>query len=169
MNHDTPHILVGVVPEHLAAVVTAAATFAERFGAELICASVDGSSYTAGKRPDGSIMSMPIDPDSYFDGAQVFDPGLRTEIAKILDPRRVKWSVRALAGGAAQELARLANELDAEMIVVGTREAGIRDSLREFLNGSVAVQLAHRQHRPLVVIPLNPITGNSALPWQQDE
>lgn len=168
MNHHNPRILVGVVPKHLAAVVTAAAMFAEQFGADLICASVDGSSHTVEEHPDGSVGSIPINADLPFYQVQVFDPELRAELAKILDPRCLRWSVRALAGGPSQELARLADELDATMIVVGTRETGFRGSLHQFFNGSVAANLAHRQHRPLVVIPVNPITDNNALPWQED-
>jgi nucleotide-binding universal stress UspA family protein len=51
------------------------------------------------------------------------------------------------------------------MIVVGTREPGFRGTVHEFINGSVAAQLAHRQHRPVVVIPLNPVTDDDELPW----
>ena len=57
-------------------------------------------------------------------------------------------------------------ELDARYIVVGTREAGLRGSVREFFNGSVAVHLAHRQHRPVIVVPLAPIEGGEKLPWE---
>lgn len=42
------------------------------------------------------------------------------------------------------------------MLVIGTRE-GARGALREAVHGSVAAQLAHRQHRPVVVVPLDPV------------
>lgn len=159
-------IIVGVVPGQPAAVVETAARFAQHFDAELVCASVDLSSYPVQTRPDGTVYAMPIDSDLVDEKAEEFDSGLRDEIAAALDPLGVRWSTRALAGGAAQELSRLAERLDAAMIVVGTRERGIRGSLHEFFNGSVAVQLAHRQHRPVVVVPLSPVTDESELPWR---
>jgi nucleotide-binding universal stress UspA family protein len=70
-----------------------------------------------------------------------------------------------LVGNPAQALGDLADTLNASMIVVGTREATLRASLQEFINGSVAAQLAHRQHRPVVVIPLAPVPSDQPLPW----
>lgn len=159
-------IVVGVVPGQPSTVVATAAAFAERFDADLVCASVDASRYTVVREPDGEIVAMPIDSDLADEAREEFDPGLRAAVAEVLDRRPVRWSVRALAGGPAQELAGLAEELDAAMIVVGTREPGLRGSLREFFSGSVAVQLAHRQHRPVVVVPLSPVGADGELPWQ---
>ena len=74
---------------------------------------------------------------------------------------------RELAGGIGHAMARLAEVLDAEMIVVGSRRGGgMRTSMHEFFGGSVAVHLAHRQPRPLVVIPLSP-KPQGRLPWDQ--
>lgn len=162
--HSHP-IVVGVVPEQPAAVLSSAAKFAEHFDAEIVCASVDLSRYTVDRRPDGTVYAMPVNSDLADGIVEEFDPELRDAIAGTLDPLGVRWSTRALAGGPAQELASLAADLDAAMIVVGTRERGVKGSLHEFFNGSVAVQLAHRQHRPVVVIPLNPVTDDDELPW----
>lgn len=162
-----PTIVVGVERGQPATVLTAAALFARRFEAELVCASVDPSHYAVGQEADGTVIAMPLDSDLVDDGTETFDPELRRTIAEVLDALPVRWSVRALAGGPGQELARLAEELDAAMIVVGTRERGIRGTLREFFNGSVAVQLAHRQHRPVVVVPLNPADSDEELPWRE--
>ncbi|MFT4231970.1 MAG: universal stress protein, partial [Leucobacter sp.] len=142
---DTPVIIVGVTPGQPTAVVSEAARFADRFGAELVCASVDAGSYEADRLADGSVVAMPIDSDLAEARVEQFDPRLRAEIAAVLDPLPIRWSTRALAGGAAQQLSRLADELGAEMIVVGTCERGVRGPLHEFFNGSVAVQLAHHQ------------------------
>ena len=38
--------------------------------------------------------------------------------------------------------------------MVGTRRRGFGESVREFLTGSVAARLAHRQSRPILVVPL---------------
>lgn len=149
--------------------IAVAATFAERFHADLVCASVDVGRYAIDTRPDGSVVSLSTDPDLADERVEVFDPKLRSSIAAALKDRGVSWSVRALAGGEAQELARLAEELDAELIVVGTRNAGVKGSLREFFNGSVAAQLAHRQHRPVVVVPLSPVGLDGEVPWNDHE
>lgn len=167
MNRHQSHIVVGVVPDQPDDVIAAAATFAEHFSADLVCAFVDTGRYTVDTRPDGTVVSLSNDPDLADEAVEVFDPGLRSTLAAVLEDRGVSWSVRALAGGAAQELARLADELDAAMIVVGTREPGIRGSLHEFFNGSVAAQLAHRQRHPVVVVPLNPVGIDGELPWNE--
>ena len=52
------------------------------------------------------------------------------------------------------------------MIVVGSRRGGIRATMHDFLGGSVAADLAHRQHRPVVVIPLSPVPAGDRLPWE---
>ncbi|MBD2764432.1 universal stress protein [Kocuria sp. cx-455] len=169
MKQGNAFVVVGVAPRGLAGVLTTAAGFAEHFGAELVCVSVDASRYTVRHEPDGRVVSMPIDSDLADEGVEEFNPELRAAIARALDRQSVSWSVRALAGGPAQEIARLADELDAAMIVVGTRDPGIRGSLHEFFNGSVAVQLAHRQHRPVVVVPLHAVSAGGELPWQVEE
>ena len=78
----------------------------------------------------------------------------------MLNGRGIRYSLEQRVGDPAWALARLADEVDARYIVVGTREAGIRGSIREFFNGSVAVHLAHRQHRPVIVVPLAPVPGS---------
>jgi nucleotide-binding universal stress UspA family protein len=52
------------------------------------------------------------------------------------------------------------------MIVVGSRRRGVRSGLKEFFGGSVAAQLAHRQHRPVVVVPVAPVPLDTPLPWE---
>lgn len=165
MTGPSHHIVVGVVPGQPAAVVSAAARFARHFDADLVCASVDAVRYPVDVLPDGSVVSLANDPDLGEELVERFDPDLHAAIASVLEGSGVAWSARALAGTPAQELARLADQLDAEMIVVGTREPGFRSSLHEFFNGSVAVQLAHRQPRPVVVVPLAPVGDHGDPPW----
>lgn len=167
MNWHRTHIVVGVTAGQ-PAVIAAAAGFAEHFNADLVCVVVNGARYTIDRWPDGSVVSLSINPDLGDEAVEVVAPEVRAAIAAVLEDREVAWSVRALAGGPAQELARVADELDAAMIIVGTHEAGVRGSLHEFFNGSVAAQLAHRQHRPVVVVPLNPV-GDGELPWDEGE
>nr|WP_278189667.1 universal stress protein [Brevibacterium sp. ZH18] len=154
------HIIVGVAPGE---VVATAATYADRFDADLICVHVDDFRYTVEIRSDGSVVSIPIDPDLVAEAAPEFDPLLHSAIAEVLRGSSVNWTLKTLAGSASQELASLAEEVDAQMIVVGVRKAGIKGSFHEFFNGSVAIQLAQHQHRPLLVVPLasDPAVGPS--------
>ncbi|MBC7723250.1 MAG: universal stress protein [Burkholderiaceae bacterium] len=158
-------IIVGVVPGQPDILLTSAGEFARRFRAELVCASVDQNRYSVHENPDGSVSTLPIDPDLPEMRDAEFDPRLRAHIAHVLDGRGIQWSTRALAGEPAHALGRLAHRLDAAMIIVGTREATVSGGIREFFSGSVAVHLAHRQHRPVVVIPLAPAATDRELPW----
>lgn len=167
-NAREAHIVVGVVPNQPDAVVIEAATLASLFGAELVCAWVDVSSFAVDELPDGSVRSFPYDPDAIDTRTAEFDPGLKARIGTLLDERGVTWSTRVLAGDPARALGHLADRLDAAMIVVGTREATVRATVQEFFGGSVAVHLAHRQHRPVVVIPLSPVSPDQALPWERN-
>jgi len=159
------HVVVGVIPGQPSAVVETAADFASRFGADLVCASVDIARYTVAQSLDGTIIASSIDPELMDEKAERFDPMLEQSIGRTLEGRGISWSVRALAGNPAVELSDLAEQLDAIMIVVGTREAGLRGSLREFLSGSVAAHLAHHQHRPVLVVPLDPQPHGTQMPW----
>ncbi|MFC0674790.1 universal stress protein [Brachybacterium hainanense] len=159
------HVVVGVIPGQPAAVVETAADIAARYDADLVCASVDIARYTVAQSLDGTIIASSIDPELMDERPETFDPLLEESIGRTLADRGISYSVRALAGNPAVELAALAEEVDAVMIVVGTREAGLRGSLREFFSGSVAVHLAHHQHRPVVVVPLDPKPHGTQLPW----
>ncbi|WP_193072335.1 hypothetical protein [Brevibacterium sp. FME37] len=50
--------------------------------------------------------------------APEFDPDLHSAISEILRGSTVDWTTRRLAGCPAQELTRIAEEVDAQMIVV---------------------------------------------------
>ncbi len=164
-NGVRQYVVVGVVPDQLDSVVAEAARFAEVFDAELVGAWVDASRYVIGSDDDGVEVATSIDPDLADDAELVFPAALEAEMAATLAEAPCRWSTRALAGGPYRELARLADELDAAMIVVGTRKPGFRGSIHGFFSGSVAVQLAHRQHRPVVVIPVHPVGPTAQPPW----
>jgi nucleotide-binding universal stress UspA family protein len=181
-NSARRRLVVGVVRHQPDAVVLEAARFAARLGADLVCASVDVGRYIVQEHPDGTVTSAPVDPDLPELGEAVFDPEIEARLRELLGgpaddtgtadstedgtPPRVSWSTRALVGDPAHALGRLADALDAEAIVVGTRDTGIRAGIQEFFSGSVAVHLAHRQHRPVIVIPLTPVDGEGTLPWE---
>jgi nucleotide-binding universal stress UspA family protein len=159
------YVVAGVVPGQPDEVVQRAADLSSLLNAELVCANVDITRYTVEELSDGSVAAFPVDPDQAEVANDEFDPVLSDRLEHLLAGRPVKWSLRALAGEPAYELGHLADELDATFIVVGTRRHGFRSSAREFFTGSVAVHLTHRQHRPVVVIPLSPLPPGTPLPW----
>lgn len=162
-------IVVGVVSGQPDRVVEQAAHFAALMSAELICAFVDPSRYPVQELADGSVRSLPLDPDlpdRSGNRSVQFDPALARHLAALLDPRGVHWSVRALAGEPARALGRLAQTVDAAMIIVGTREHRGRVNIQSFFSGSVAVHLAHRQPRPVLIVPLSPVAADATLPWE---
>lgn len=158
-------VVVGVSPGQPAHIVQHAARFAAAFHAELICAHVNPGRFTAAETGDGHVTSHSIDPDFSEPGEEAFDAGLEAELADALDNTHVTWSTRLLAGDITVALGHLATTVDAAMIVVGTHERSFSGGVQEFFNRSVAVHLAHRQQRPVVVIPARPPGVTSPLPW----
>ena len=160
----TKTVIVGVVPHQSDTVLLRAADFASALGAELVCACVDRARYPVGENADGSAVTLPIDPD-LPEFTEEFDAGIQQHLDEVLRGKRVRWSVRMMAGDPVRVLTRLADTLDAEMIVVGTRD-GARSSIQEFFGGSLAVHLAHRQKRPVMVVPVSPTPHGEKLPWE---
>lgn len=161
------YVVVGVTPHQPDLVICQAARFARRFDAGLVCAHVDTDAYVVTWHADGSVKSRPIDPDAFDWDTAVFDQVLADRIRSLARDEEVNVEFRELAGDIGHALGRLADLLAAEMIVVGSRRGGLRSSMHEFFGGSVAVHLAHRQPRPLVVIPLAPIPEGGKLPWER--
>jgi nucleotide-binding universal stress UspA family protein len=165
-SYRARYVVAGVTPQQPPIVVQWAARFARQFEAGLVCAHVEAANYVVAEHPDGSVESRPIDPDVPDWDTAVFDSGLATRIRDLARDAGVQVEFRELAGNIGHALARLAEILEAEMIIVGSRRGGgMRTSMHEFFGGSVAVHLAHRQPRPLVVIPLSP-KPQGRLPWE---
>jgi nucleotide-binding universal stress UspA family protein len=158
-------VLVGVTTDQPAAVVTQAVMFAQHFGATLVCAHVASQYHVVEEHPDGSVESRPLDPDAPAWTSATFDPDLARRIFELASAADVAVELRELAGEVGHALGRLAEVLDAAMIIVGSRRGRFRTSMRDFLSGSVAVHLAHRQPRPVVVVPLDP-QPQGQLPWE---
>ena len=59
----------------------------------------------------------------------------------------------------------IARAVDAAAVVVGTRAPGPGARLREVVEGSLAVQLSHHQHRPVLVVPLSVVDWTTPL-WR---
>lgn len=166
MTEAQAHIVVGVEAGQDMIVIERAAEFARYFDATLVCVISDDGRYEAREGPDGKVTSLDFDSDNPEEIQETFDKTLRSAVEAILSPHGVEWTPRAMAGDPALQLAHVADEVDALMIIVGTRRPSRMGSMRELLNGSVAVHLAHRQDRPVVVIPLSPVHDGSALPWE---
>ncbi|MEO7016825.1 MAG: universal stress protein [Leifsonia sp.] len=165
-NTQRGGVLVAVVAGQPVAVVEQAARLAEDLDLPLVCANVDVNRYLVSSYMDGTVVALPYDPDLPEVEEEKFDPELEAHLHDVLRPMGVRYSLEQLAGDPSWALARLAEDLDVRYIVVGTREAGLRGSIREFFNGSIAVHLAHRQHRPVIVVPLAPVSGEGRLPWE---
>jgi nucleotide-binding universal stress UspA family protein len=159
-------IVVAVEPGQPDTVLLQACALATDLGCDLICASVDLGRYPVQEHPDGTIVSLPFDPDLPELGEEEFDPKLAAHITAALAQVNVTYRLCALAGDPARALGHLADTVNARFIVLGTHQPGIRRGIHNFFNGSVAVHLAHRQHRPIVVVPLAPVSEDSKLPWE---
>lgn len=155
-------VVVGVLPDQPLWVVQVAADYARAFDADLVCVAVDASRYAFQELPDGTLLTAPIDPD-HLAAEPMFSADRLREIDALVQPLGVAWSMRELVGVAADSLRLVADETDALMIVVGTREGGFRGALRSVFTGSVAARLAHRQYRPVVVVPTAPADSDDAL------
>ncbi|BDI21435.1 universal stress protein [Herbiconiux sp. L3-i23] len=161
-------IVVGVVPTQPDEVTRTAARFATLMQARLHFVYVDTDRYSVAGifSPADPIIepTMSMKLDAADDVPREFGAELAERIVALLPPG-VQWETHRMAGDPAAALSALADERDAAMIVVGTRESTVRASVREFFNGSVAVHLAHRQHRPVLVVPLAPVGSDQDLPW----
>ncbi len=159
-------VVVGVTPRQPAIVIRQAAALAYSLGVGLVFAYVDVTRYMVQEHDGADDTSAPIDPDGVDepDDVEGAARSLRETIGAELgggdavgaEPR---WSFVTLAGEPARALGRFAESVHACVIVVGTREGGVGSRLENFLVGSVAVHLTHRQHRPVLVIPLAPRSG----------
>lgn len=159
-------ILVGVEHGLPDAVLIEAAHLARDLGCHLVCAHVDLGRYMVREDPDGEVHSLPLDPDLPEELDDVFDTELAAHIESVLKDSGVMWSKRELAGDPARALGHLAKIVNARLIVVGTHPAGLRSGLHDFFHSSVSLHLAHRQHRPVLVVPLSPILDGQKLPWE---
>jgi nucleotide-binding universal stress UspA family protein len=145
-------VLVGVVPGLPTRVLKEAARYAMLLRAPLVVVHVDVTRFVTYEDPDGYVHSAPIDINVAAGESDL--AVVEAEAAKVLEGHEVDWTVKQLVGDPAMAMKHLADQLDARLLVVGTRKRGLGESIREFFTGSVAARLAHRQRRPLLVIPL---------------
>ncbi|MDY0907993.1 universal stress protein [Microbacterium sp. CFBP9034] len=145
-------VIAGVVPDLPPRVLSEAARYAKLLGAPLVVVHVDVTRFVTYEDPDGYVHSAPIDVNIAAGEGDLAKVQAAAEA--LLRGQDLTWSVRQLVGDPAMAIKHLAEQIDARLIVVGTRKRGIGESIREFFTGSVAARLAHRQHRSILVVPL---------------
>ncbi|WP_308492582.1 universal stress protein [Microbacterium terrisoli] len=160
----TGAVIVGVVPGEPARVVREAARFAKAFQVQLLVVTVDVTRFVAYEDPDGFVQTASVDLNTA--GREHEVARITEETTTALEGCGVQWTLRPLVGDPALAIKKLADDVKARMIVVGTRKRGLGESIREFFTGSVAVRLAHRQSRPVLVVPIGDIVEDDEdLPW----
>ncbi|WP_341995128.1 universal stress protein [Microbacterium sp. LWH7-1.2] len=145
-------VIAGVIPDQSPRVLKEAARYAKLFQAPLVVVHVDVTRFVTYEDPDGYVHSAPLDINiaaGEGDLAKVQDAA-----ASVVGDTGPEWTVRQLVGDPAMAIKHFADEIDARLIVVGTRKRGFGESVREFFTGSVGARLAHRQHRPILIVPL---------------
>lgn len=160
-------VIVGAIPNQPARVLKEGARYAKLFGVPLIVAHVDVTRFVTYEDPDGYVHSAPIDLDIASGEAQLAQ--VRQMAEEQLAGSGVEWSVQQQVGDPAMALKHLAEQTDARLIVVGTRRRGLGESIREFFTGSVAARLAHRQPRPILVVPLGEPAADDEPLWPDAE
>jgi nucleotide-binding universal stress UspA family protein len=160
-----PTILVGVTPHQPEIVIKHAAKLSRKLGARLLAAFVDTGQMAMFEGADGTLMSMPLDPD--VEEPTPFPDDLKMRLSRAVEPCGIEVDFRRPLGEPSIALAELAEQEQAYMIVVGTRRPGIKAGIAEFFGGSVAAHLTHRQPRPVIVIPLTPSPSIEDLPWDE--
>lgn len=145
-------VIVATVPGQPGRVLKEAASFARLMHAPLLVVHVDVTRFVTYEDPDGYVHSAPIDVHVAPGESELAT--VREDAAAVLDALGATWTIRQLVGDPALAIKHLADRIEARLIVVGTRNRGIGESIREFFTGSVAARLAHRQHRPILVVPL---------------
>lgn len=144
-------VIVGLQPGQPAHVLDEAVRYAKLLGAPLVIVHVDVTRFVTYEDPDGYVHSAPIDLNLDAGVAEFEEVQRAAEAA--LKQTDLAWTARQLVGDPALAIKQLAEKLDAQLIVIGTRKRGLGESIREFFTGSVAARLAHRQHRSVLVVP----------------
>ena len=160
--------VVGIVPGQPELVALTAASLARAVGApKLYFAYVDTSRFVSEEHADGTVRHMAVDPDGVDDTWQETERELSAFLSSVLADADVRWEFRYLAGRPDRSLTHLARAVGAAVIIVGTRTPGQGARMREFLSGSVALQLSHHQHRPVLTVPLSIVDWKTRPPWEE--
>lgn len=166
---SAPIILVGVTTWQPESVATTAVSLAGRVEGTVLFVSIDASRLQVETQADGRVVAQSIDSDVGDVIVEEFNAQLKARLEEIAAHHNVPCRFLAAAGNPGRVLGDVANTVDAFMIVVGTRRPTFGATLREFFSGSVAATLSHRQHRPVLVVPVAPVGGDAPLPWDGEK
>ncbi|HQY33247.1 MAG TPA: universal stress protein [Actinotalea sp.] len=159
-------LVVAVTPRQPELVALTAASWSRAAGGVRLCfAYVDTTRFVVEEHPDGSVRHAEIDPDAVDDTWHERRRQIEDSLTQLLGGSGVPWDFRYLAGRPDRALTHLARAVDAAAVVVGTRAPGPGARLREVVEGSLAVQLSHHQHRPVLVVPLSVVDWTTPL-WR---
>lgn len=145
-------VVLGVAWEPSEHLILTGAGLAARLGAHLICAYVDPASYLTEWEPARSRAGESLDP-AFSSGTEFPSSIVRDGLQTILGPPGGEWSFRVLNGAVAHALGRLAESSDAALLIVGGQRPGRLAAMERMLEGSVSVDLACLQSKPVLVIP----------------
>ena len=158
--------VVGIVADQSPLVALTAVSLARATGAPaLYFAFVDGSRYADVEYADGTVRHLSIDPDLDDELWREREASLVDMVTESMAGQDVPWHFRYLAGRVDRALTHLARAVDAAAFVVGTH-VGRHHRIADFVNGSVSMQLSHRQHRPVLVVPLSVVDWEARAPWE---
>jgi nucleotide-binding universal stress UspA family protein len=119
--------------------VERAAELAKAFGAQVVVTSVAPLLY-GGTRSVG-----PVDPS---DSPAMHEEQLKNAAA-VLSGLGITPELIPATGDPAAAIARLADDVDADLVVVGTREPGVVERL---MHHSVSREVARRVHRDILIV-----------------
>lgn len=157
-------LVVSVTPGQPEIAAATAASLGHVIGAPpLFFAYVDPSRYTVEEFPDGTVRHASIDPDADDDWEDVA-AALTRAVETSMHGQDQPWEFRYLAGRVDRSLTHLARAVDAAAFVVATSPG--HHHIRDFVRESISVQLAHHQHRPVLVVPLEVIDWEGQAPWE---
>lgn len=146
--------VVGIEPGTTELVVHTALEWANAMANELYIAYVDPSRVPVEEHPDGTVTHTEIDPDVPDDSWHDRERQLQAFLEQLCAESDVRWQFRYLAGRPDRALTHLARAVEAAAIIVGAKARGRRHDALNFLRTSVGAQLAHHQHRPVLVVPV---------------
>ncbi|WP_313811236.1 universal stress protein [Glutamicibacter sp.] len=135
-------IVVGIEPGQPRSVLVTAASFAKDLNAAVQVIYADSGRFVTERLPEQNVLGT---------SEATFPQELADLVESTLGG--VAYELHNVPGDPAKVLAAVAKEVDASMIVIGTRRPGLRSKLAEFIDGSIAVALAHKQSCPLLVVP----------------
>ncbi|MCA0296623.1 MAG: universal stress protein [Actinobacteria bacterium] len=159
-------LVVGVVPGQPELVALTAVAWSEALGGvPLYFGYADQARVVDEEYPDGTVRHSDLDPDQADDSWMQRDQDIRAFLGGVLADHTGPWEFRYLAGRADRALTHLARAVEASAIIVGAKRVSSTERLREFMAGSVGLQLARHQHRPVLVVPLSVVDWKAPAPW----